>query len=136
MLKLKFTKKFQECFLACVFVLFIICDCKPPFSLAEFFRSFIGKGVILISVAYLFVKTNPILGILSVFVAYKLINVSNFISFLPSQMKMDRAINSYQPVHDNLEEEIISNVKNHTVSFSTSPYLPVLSDVHDARSLH
>lgn len=131
----KLPKKQHEFCLAFLFTIFIIGNFKPPLHLASFFRSNLGKCVVLFTIAFLFIKTNPILGILSIFVAFKLLNVSNFVSFLPSQKKMDYALKSYQPTYDHLEEEIISKMKNHTVSLNATPYNPILSDAHNALPL-
>lgn len=128
----KLSKKNREMILTVLFMLFLVFDVKLPYTLNSFLNTLFGKGIILATVAYLFVKTSPVLGILSIFVAYKLLDTVKMISYLPSQRKMDEAIASYQPVHDTLEEEIISNIKPHTISTSASPYNAVMSDTHNA----
>lgn len=66
-----------EMLLLIIFIFYLIFQVKTPNTLIEFINSNLGMIVILIVTVYLFLFTNPILGILSIFVVYELIRRSN-----------------------------------------------------------
>jgi predicted branched-subunit amino acid permease len=60
-----------EMLLLIIFIFYLIFQVKTPTTLIEFINSNLGMIVILIVTVYLFLFTNPILGILSIFVVYR-----------------------------------------------------------------
>lgn len=74
-----------EILLLIIFIFYLIFQVKTPSMLIEFVNSNLGMIVILIITAYLFLFTNPILGVLSIFVVYELIRRSSIgTSYSPS----------------------------------------------------
>lgn len=66
-----------EIALLIIFIFYLIFQVKTPSVLAEFVNSNLGMITILIIAVYLFLFTNPVLGILSIFVVYELIRRSS-----------------------------------------------------------
>ena len=67
-----------------LFILFLIFQVSLPAPLVKILHSNLGMAIILCIVVYLFLYTNPILGILSIFVVYELIRRSRVFSNLSS----------------------------------------------------
>ena len=66
-----------EILLLIIFIFYLIFQVKTPNMLIEFVNSNLGMIIILIITVYLFLFTNPLLGVLSIFVVYELIRRSN-----------------------------------------------------------
>lgn len=67
-----------------VFVVYIIFPFKTPFFLAGIINTPIGLLVALVLTLYLFFYTNPILGVVFIFVAYELIRRSSLVKIAAS----------------------------------------------------
>jgi hypothetical protein len=65
-----------------LFILFLIFQVSLPEPMIQLLHSNLGMVVLLCIVAYLFLYTNPVLGILSIFVVYELIRRSRGFSNL------------------------------------------------------
>ena len=84
-----------EMLLLIIFIFYLIFQVKTPTTLIEFINSNLGMIVILIVTVYLFLFTNPILGILSIFVVYELIRRSNInLAYSPT---IGRSTRMYTP---------------------------------------
>ena len=66
-----------EILLLIIFIFYLIFQVKTPNMLIDFVQSNLGMIIILIITVYLFLFTNPVLGVLSIFVVYELIRRSN-----------------------------------------------------------
>ena len=73
-----------------VFVIYIIFPFKTPFFLAGIINTPIGLLVALVLTLYLFFYTNPILGVVFIFVAYELIRRSSLFKIAASDKYMVR----------------------------------------------
>ena len=118
--------KIYEILLLVVFILYIIFPVKTPEYLAPFIDSPIGLMVLFIITVALFFYTNPILGILYIFVAFEVVRRStralgagsqiNFAmnqQFVPTQAKKDEELASYNPppiMQRTLEEDVVSSM--------------------------
>lgn len=83
-----------ELVLVILLIVYLILGFKTPEPIANMIDSLIGKVVIFIVVIYLFMHYNPILAILSLFVAFDLIRRSSMTTgidalqrFAPSEQK-------------------------------------------------
>lgn len=115
-----FTKSFTSLELTtlAIFIIYILFPFRTPFFLAGTVNTPLGLIVILIVTLYLFFYTNPILGIVYIFVAYELLRRSalvkpkadNYmIEYTPSEVKREREMIKMNPVqHISLEEEVVS----------------------------
>ena len=77
-----------------VFVIYIIFPFKTPFFLAGIINTPIGLLVALVLTLYLFFYTNPILGVVFIFVAYELIRRSSLVKIATSDYYMIRSSTS------------------------------------------
>lgn len=65
-----------------VFAVYILFPIPTPSFLRTFFHSAVGMLVLLLGIGALFVYANPILGVVSIFVAYELLRRSSFTNFM------------------------------------------------------
>lgn len=65
-----------EVVLFVLFIFYLVFQIKTPKFLSQWLNNPIGVVVVLILALYVFLYTNPVLGILSIFVAYELIRRS------------------------------------------------------------
>lgn len=74
-----------------VFVIYIIFPFKTPFFLAGIINTPVGLLVALVLTLYLFFYTNPILGVVFIFVAYELIRRSSLVKIAAADNYMIRS---------------------------------------------
>lgn len=107
-----------EVVLFLVFVLYLIFPIPTPYIVKPFINTNIGMATIIIMTIYMLLYTTPILGILTVFVAYELLRRSSaggvnrtvsLVKYTPSQPKKDQEMAEMNPAKElSLEEEIIN----------------------------
>jgi hypothetical protein len=110
-------------------------DYKLPSDISEFSTSILGKLTIIILVIYLFRNCNPILALMSVVVAFKIMNQGVISKFIPNEYKKNKAMTSFNVLYKTLEEDVVSKIKPLGAKITKSPYEPILSDNHDANEL-
>jgi len=104
-----------------IFVIYIIFPFKSPAFLSGTVNTPIGLVVILIVTLYLFFYTNPILGVVYIFVAYELIRRSSLVrrgsadNYMvrssPSEIQRAVEMEQMNPVRTvTLEEDVISKM--------------------------
>ena len=105
-----------EILLFILFVVYIVFSIPTPAILIPLLDSPLGLGIIILTTLYLFFYTTPILGILSVLVAYELLRRSSKVSgstpilkYTPTQIKKDKYMKEMNPPTNvlTLEEEIV-----------------------------
>ncbi len=130
-----------------VFILYIIFPFSTPSGVANMIDSPLGIIVIFCVTVFLFTYTNPILGVLYIFVAYELIRRSSqatgstaIMEYTPTQAKKDvemRAMNP--PKETTLEEEIINSrapiAVSPVVEFIGADFKPVYDRIVDGASM-
>lgn len=130
-----------------VFILYVIFPFRTPSGVASMIDSPLGIIVIFCVTVFLFVYTNPILGVFYIFVAYELIRrsgqvtgTSAIMNYTPTQAKKDvemRAMNP--PKETSLEEEIINTrtpvAISPVVEFVGSDFKPVYDKIVDGASM-
>lgn len=72
----------KEIVLFVVFAIYILFPIPTPSVFRAFLHSGIGIILLLASIGVLFLYTNPILGVVSIFVAYELLRRSSFVNFM------------------------------------------------------
>jgi hypothetical protein len=107
-----------EMVLLVVFVLYIVLPIETPEMIAPSIDSPLGMLVMFCITLYLFLYSNPVLGVLYILVAYELLRRSSkktlrsdTIQHVPSNEKRDEQIRVEQPVANSelsLEEEVIA----------------------------
>ena len=129
------TKSLCELVLIVLLIIFAVMDYKLPSDVSEFTTSIWGKMSIIAVVIYLFRNCNPILAMMFVVVAFKIMNQGVLSKFSPSELKKSKAMSSFNVLSKTLEEDIVSKDKPLGAKITRSPYEPVLSENHDANEL-
>ena len=116
-----------------------------PEPLADMVDTIPGKFAVVAIATVLFGYTNPVLGVLGLFVAFDLIMRSKATTGIdalkhygPSQQKMDSQFNAMNQFPYTLEQEVVkkmapipyNNSLMHQVSFT-----PLLNNLHNASSI-
>lgn len=126
-----------EIILFIVFIFYLISPIDMPTFVASFIDSPLGIIIIFIIAISLFIYTNPILGILFIFVAYELMRRSSVFSgntpnieYTPSQIVKDIEMRSMNPPQEKTLEEEIVEVRapigrSNEVEFVDSNFKPV-----------
>ena len=86
------SEKPSQLILGIIFVIYILLNVQTPLFLATAIDNLFGKVVVVAIAALIFVKTNPVVGVLGFVVAYQLIKTASVTSgtyamkhFLPSE---------------------------------------------------
>ena len=142
----KILKSFNnlELILLGCFIIYIVFPISTPSFLAGFIESSLGMLLLFLVAIFLFFYTNPILGVVFVFVAYELLrrscNISGktaILQYTPSQLKKDIEMASMNPPKkETLEEEIVEKMapvgKSDMSIYTPSSFKPIAENVGSA----
>ena len=125
-----------------IFILYIVFPVSTPVYLAGSVDSPVTMAMMFAITIFLFVYTNPILGVLYIFVAYELLrrsSVSNvaMVQFTPSQRRKDVEMTKMNPPKvDLLEVEMVAKMApighNEPAKYVSTNFKPVAEDVGTA----
>ena len=126
-----------------LFIFYLVLGVNPPVALAEIIDTNIGKIIIASSALCLFAYSNPVLGVLGLFVAFELIRRSSVATgsaaielFYPTENKKWIGIPKMREFPYTLEQEMVKKMTARPdTDFVKAPYRPTLNDVHDATYL-
>ena len=131
-----------ELVLVILLIIYLILGFKTPEPIANMIDSLIGKVVIFIVVIYLFMHSNPILAILSLFVAFDLIRRSSMTTgidalqrFAPSEQKKSSQFTAFNQFPYTLEQEVVAKmapIMKSGSSLNQASYKPLLDNLYDA----
>lgn len=135
--------------LSILFVIYLIMGYNTPMSLAELIDTPVGKIAVIIVALCILSTSNPILGILALFVAYELIRRSSISlrgdlkSFIPSESKKSDQFSAFNQNEFpyTLEQEMVGKmtIQNNNINLSfnenTSNFKPILDNTHNASML-
>lgn len=109
-----------EVVLFVLFLLYLIFPIPTPAFMIPYINTNISLGVVIILTLYMLFYTTPILGVLTVFVAYELLRRSSnglvrakvpMVRHTPTQPKKDREMRAMNPQKEvSLEESIINEM--------------------------
>jgi hypothetical protein len=137
--------------LTILFLIYLIMGYNTPLSVAELVDTPIGKLAVIIVALCVLSTSNPILGILGLFVAYELIRRSmiklhggDLQSYIPSESKKNDQYSSFNQNEFpyTLEQEVVQKmtIQNNNINISfdgnNSNFKPILDDTHDASPLN
>ena len=135
-----------ELVLVILFIIYLIMGYKTPEPVAGFIDSLVGKITIFAIVIYLFLTANPILAVLSLFVAFDLmrrstneISTAAIQSYIPSEQKKTAQLTAFNQFPYTLEQEVVSKMApiiRTGSSLKPAPYKPLLENLHDAFPIH
>ena len=131
-----------ELVLVILLIVYLILGFKTPEPIASMIDSLIGKVVIFIIVIYLFMHCNPILAVLSLFVAFDLIRRSSMATgidalqrFAPSEEKKSSQFTAFNQFPYTLEQEVVAKmapIMKSGSSLTQASYKPLLDNLYDA----
>jgi len=148
--------------LAIVFVVYIILNVQTPLILAEPIDTIFGKVAVVLIAAVVFMKTNPVIGVLGFVVAYQLIKTAGIATgtygmkhYLPSEASKLQEMQSFNYTATTGGQDIVSPAKAAVIlsgtleeetvermaplviggNASTSDYKPILDGQHGASPL-
>jgi len=135
-----------ELTLVVLFIIYLIMGYKTPEPIASMIDSIIGKIVIIIIVIYMFMNTNPILAVLSLFVAFDLIRRSSLATgidalqrFSPTEEKKSSQFTAFNQYPYTLEQEVVKKmapIVQTGSSLSKPSYKPLLDNLYDASPIN
>ena len=115
---------------------------KTPDPVANAVDTMVGKIVILMLVVYLFMHSNTILAVLSLFVAFDLIRRSSMTTgidalqrFAPSEQKKSSQFTAFNQFPYTLEQEVVAKmapIMKSGSSLNQASYKPLLDNLYDA----
>jgi hypothetical protein len=136
----------SELVLVILLILYLILGFKTPEPIASMIDSLVGKIVIFIIVIYLFMNCNPILAVLSLFVAFDLIRRSSMATgidalqrYAPSEEKKSSQFTAFNQFPYTLEQEVVAKmapIMKSGSSLSQASYKPLLDNLYDASPLN
>jgi hypothetical protein len=132
----------SELILVVLFIIYLILGFKTPEPIAGLVDTVVGKIVILLIVIYLFMNSNPILAVLSLFVAFDLIRRSSLTTgidalkkYAPSEEKKMSQFTAFNQFPYTLEQEVVKKMAPIVIggtSLTPPSYKPLLENLYDA----
>ena len=131
--------KQHEILLLILLVTYLLFNIRTPIGLARLIsENILAQGVVYLFALWLFMHSNPVIGVLGLITAYQLIQRSKeqagrkaIAKYLPSQDKMNSALNAYNQFPPTLEEEVVATmapiVRNGPMG--SPSYLPIIDNI-------
>jgi len=136
-----------EAILLILFIIYLIFDIQPPDAFAAVVDTPIGMVLVLLLTLMNFMRSNVILGVVGLFVAYEVVRRSARVNnrvpmeiYTPSQMNKDIELVQMNPPQDkSLEEEMVDKMapvgKSSMITFTMSEYKPIATETHNASTI-
>jgi hypothetical protein len=135
-----------ELILIILFIIYLVLGLRTPEIVANMVDNIIGKVVIILVVIYLFMKANPVLAVLAVFVAFDLMRRSTSTTglgalekYAPTEKKKMSQFTAFNQFPYTLEQEVVakmSPIMKSGSSLSQASYKPLLDNLYDASPLN
>jgi hypothetical protein len=132
--------------LAILFIIYLIMGYKTPEMVANIVDTLVGKIVIFIMVIVIFMNANPILAVLSLFVAFDLMRRSSAATgidalkmYLPTEEKKASQFTAFNQYPYTLEQEVVKKmapIVQSGSSLTKASYMPTLENLHDASTIN
>ena len=132
--------------LAIIFIIYLIMGYKTPEPVANVVDTVIGKVVLFIVVITMFTHGNPILAVLSLFVAFDLIRRSSVATgidalhkYLPTEHKKFSQFTAFNQFPYTLEQEVVKKMApiiQSGSSLTKATYMPLLENLYDASPIN
>jgi uncharacterized membrane protein len=144
---MKFIASPLELILFGLFIFYLVFQIDTPQSLVPYIESGIGMAIIIGIALYMFLCTHPILGVMSIFVAYEVLRRSTvrftrmtLLEPNPVQASIDSELKAMNPPKlFTLEEQIVSSMAPlpniNPTDYVVSSYKPVSESTHEAAEL-
>ena len=137
-------KNMPQLVLVVLFIIYLLMGYKTPDSVANMIDSTVGKIVVALFALLLFGYSNPILGVLGIFVAYQLIRgasiktgMAALAEYYPTE---EKKWSPFTPAHQfpyTLEQEMVKKMapQKFNTNYVKATYKPTLDDTYDAASV-
>jgi hypothetical protein len=135
-----------ELILTVIFIIYLILGYKTPKTIAFLVDNVVGKIVIFLIVIYMFLYMNPILAVITLFVAFDLIRRSamsvnnNLIqSYIPSEENKMSQFTAFNQFPYTLEQEVVKKMAPIVQSGSVlkkPSYHPMLENLYGASMIN
>jgi hypothetical protein len=130
--------------LVILFLMYLLMGFQTPEAIANIVDTTFGKIIVVLFALFLFVYSNPILGVLGVLVAFQLIRSASQKTGLAALEKYypteEKKWSPFSPRHQfpyTLEQEVVKKMTNtqFNTNFVKASFRPVLDNTHDASYL-
>jgi hypothetical protein len=137
-------KNMPQLLVVVLFLIYLVMDYEIPETIAELIDSPFGKVLVVVFALLLFGFSNPILGILGLVVAYKLIQTATaktglgaLEQYYPTE---EKKWSPFTPAHQfpyTLEQEMVKKMASteFNTDYVKSPFRPVLDNIYNASYL-
>ena len=137
-------RNMSQLVLVVLFIIYLLMGYKTPASVASMIDSTVGKIVVALIALLLFAYSNPILGVLGIFVAYQLVRgasiktgMAGLEEYYPTE---EKKWSPFTPAHQfpyTLEQEMVKNMapQKFNTNYVKATYKPTLEDTYDAASV-
>jgi len=132
--------------LVVLFIIYLVMGYRTPQPIAGAVDSIVGKIILFLVVIYLFMHANPILAILSLFVAFDLLRRSSIatgsaalLKYTPCEDQKSSQFTAFNQFPYTLEQEVVKKMApiiQGGTSLTKASYKPMLENLYDAASLH
>jgi hypothetical protein len=134
-------KNMPQLALVILFIIYLIMGFKTPDSVANMIDSTVGKIIVALVALFLFAYSNPILGVLGIFVAYQLVRnasiktgMASLEQYYPTE---EKKWSPFTPAHQfpyTLEQEMVKRMapQKFNTNYVKPTYKPMLEDIYDA----
>lgn len=132
--------------LVIIMAIYLIMGYETPEPIANLVDTLLGKIIILLVVIYLISNANPILAILSLFVAFDLVRRSSMTTgidalkkYAPSEIHKMSQFSAFNQFPYTLEQEVVSKMAPIVQTgpiFTRSSFHPMVENLHDASPLN
>ena len=145
-------KNIGQVIVSILFIIYLLIGYTMPYSIATFISSIAGIIIVCLFVLFLFIKCNPILAIISLFVAFKLINnscsqystntgvgLSSLAQYGPKETTFPSSLNPTHQFEYTLEQEMVAKMApicdtNYTLT--TPSYKPNVENTYDSEIIN
>ncbi len=127
--------------LVILFIIYLLMGYKTPEGVATMIDSSFGKVIVALFALLLFAYSNPILGVLGIFVAYQIIRGASIKTgmaaleqFYPTEEKKWSPFTKQHQFPYTLEQEIVKQMapQKFNTDYVKASYKPSLDDTYDA----
>ena len=129
------------------FIIYIVTGLKLPLQLARMIDTRAGNATVWTISILMILLCHPLLGIISIFVAYDIIIQSSMQTggylvnqYSPSEQRKYAYLNEYNQFPITLEQEVIKNmapiVGKPSMTLESSSFAPIIDNTHDAQTLY
>ena len=134
-------KHMPQLILTVLFIIYLVMGYNLPSGVASVVDSPIGKIVVAIVALLLFAYSNPVLGVLGIFVAYHLIKgasiktgMAGLEAYYPTEEKKWSPFTAIHQFPYTLEQEVVKDMASQkfNTNYVKAPWRPVLDNTHDA----